>query len=116
MKNLMKVGIMILATGALALAEDYSGKLIDANCSAAANPQSSSNSAAKNATESCAPTAQTKSFAVETSSGKVYKLDAEGNRKAEQLVKENPTVSNVTVSGSMESNGSMLKVQSINLR
>ena len=114
MTSILKVGIMVLATAALALAEDYSGKLIDANCSAAANPQS--NSAAKNAAESCAPTAQTKAFAVETTSGKVIKLDAEGNKKAEQLVKENPTASNVTVSGSMEQNGSMLKVQSINLR
>lgn len=109
MKRVTTSFIALLATATLGLAADYSGKLIDANCSAAQNPSPDSKALAQ-----CAPTSQTKSFAVQTADGKVIKLDSDGNKKAEEALKSDPTKTDVTVSGSM--NGQMLKVDSINLR
>lgn len=60
---------------ALALAESFSGNLLDAGC------YEKSKTAA-----SCEATAMTTSFALDVS-GKVYKLDGSGNSKASEALK-----------------------------
>lgn len=63
----------VLAT--LALAENFSGRLIDASCTD------------KQKTETaCEPGATTTAFAIDVA-GKVYKLDATGNEKAVEALK-----------------------------
>jgi hypothetical protein len=57
-----------------AFAESWTGKLIDASCHA------------QKATDPCAPTAATTSFAL-NANGKVYNLDAAGNSKAAAALK-----------------------------
>jgi hypothetical protein len=69
--------LITLAAGfsALALAESWSGNLLDATCY----------DKAKSA-ESCEATTMTTSFAIDVS-GKVYKLDEAGNSKATAALK-----------------------------
>lgn len=111
MKRLISIGVILFATAAMGLAESWTGKLIDANCEAQATSQA--NPGATPAA-SCTPTAATKDFAVQTADGKVYKLDKAGNSKAAAAMKNDPTKTDVMVSGSL--NGQMLKVDSIDLR
>lgn len=96
-------------TAGLALAESWSGKLIDANCKA-----SGSSSQSQNESATCAPTASTKVFAIQTPDGKVYRLDNSGNSKAEEMIKKDPNRTNVTVNGTLE--GQMVKVDSLSER
>ena len=98
--TLQLLGLFALAS-ALAFAESWSGRLVDAAC----HEQSQGKAA------SCAPTAKTTSFGIQTSDGKVYKLDAAGNAKAMQVVKAGKPDTEVTISGAM--NGETVKVDSI---
>jgi hypothetical protein len=103
----------LCVASALALAETWTGKLIDASC---ADQQ-------KNA--ACAPSASTSSFALQTA-GKVLKLDAEGNKKASAALKESNSEANrakdpnapaemtATVTGALS--GEEIKVESIQVR
>jgi hypothetical protein len=72
--------IRVLAIGgiftALALAETWSGTLVDATCAAG-----------KKASSECTPTATTSSFALILADGKTAKLDAAGNSKAADALK-----------------------------
>jgi hypothetical protein len=104
----MKVGIIVLAAAALGLADSWSGKLIDANC------KPDPNSSSKDSSPSCAPTPSTRVFAIQTADGKVFRLDNAGNTKAAAALKEDPTKTSVTVSGSLD--GQMVKVDSIDLQ
>jgi hypothetical protein len=70
---LLTLSMMTLAS--LAFAESWSGKLIDSSCY---EKQQSATG--------CDATSATKSFALEAS-GKVYKLDASGNKKAGAALK-----------------------------
>ena len=66
----------ILALGSvMAFAETFTGRLLDASC---ASQQSSAD---------CTPTATTAAFAIQVS-GKLLKLDADGNTKAAAALKE----------------------------
>jgi hypothetical protein len=107
MNLITKVGIIALATAALGLAESWTGKLIDGNCKPEPNASKESPSA------SCAPTASTKVFAIQTADGKVFRLDNAGNMKAAAALKNDPSKTSVTVSGSLD--GQMVKVDSIDL-
>lgn len=98
--TLQLLGLFTLAS-ALAFAESWSGRLVDAAC----YEQSQGKAA------SCAPGAKTTSFGIQTSDGKVFKLDASGNTKAMQLVKTGKPDAEVTISGAM--NGETVKVDSI---
>jgi|SRR5579872_1948958 len=65
---------------ALACAESFSGRLIDASCAdQPKQPQAEAQPA-------CQPTSTTMVFAIDNS-GKVYKLDATGNTKAVEALK-----------------------------
>ncbi len=111
MKRFMQIALIVCATSTLGLAESWTGKLVDANCknqaSSPANPETA-------ATASCAPTASTKDFAIQTADGKVYKLDRSGNSKAAAAMKSDPTKTDITVNGSLE--GQTLKVDTLDLR
>jgi hypothetical protein len=115
MRTIATLGLAFGMFAAIGYADKYTGKLIDASC----HDQSQKNPAdAKQNSElaSCAATASTTSFAIQTSDGKVYKLDASGNAKAATAMKGNPDNKNATatVSGTME--GQTVKVDSISVR
>jgi hypothetical protein len=123
MKRLATLGIALCFAGALTYAANLNGKLVDADCwsksSQAAAPETA-NKSQKDVAQSCAPTAATKSFALEVSKGKIYKLDAEGNSKAAAAMQNGSFKADhdgdihVTVSGTTE--GENVKVDSINGR
>jgi hypothetical protein len=77
----MKRTVSLLAVAAafstLALAADWSGKLIDATCNDSKDQMK---------TASCDASGTTTSFALDVA-GKVYKLDAAGNTKASAALK-----------------------------
>jgi len=115
MRTISKLGLALGMFAAIGYAENYTGKLIDASC----HDQSQKNPAdAKQNSDlaSCAATASTTSFAIQTSDGKVYKLDASGNAKASTALKGNPDNKNATatVSGTMD--GQTVKVDSISVK
>jgi len=53
-------------------------------------------------------------FAIQTADGKVFRLDNPGNMKAAAALKEDPSKTNVTVSGSLD--GQLVKVERIDLQ
>ena len=69
MRKVCTLSAILVFASALAYAETFTGKLFDAGC------------VEQHKTEACAPTAETTSFAIQ-SSGKLLKLDADGNRKS----------------------------------
>lgn len=78
MRILCKVGILFLALAGLALAETYTGVLIDAAC------------AAQEKNAPCSPTASTTAFALLVAGQakpQTLKLDPAGNQKAAALLK-----------------------------
>jgi hypothetical protein len=105
MKNIIRVGLIVLATAGLSLADSWSGELVAARCMQ--EPYASK----AQPLEGCSPTSDTKVFAVRTADGKIYKLDEEGNRKALAALKEDRKLTNITVVGSL--NGETVQVQSI---
>ena len=109
-RTLLSFGVLMFAA-ALAYAETWTGRLLDANC------------ATRQTTAPCAPTSSTTGFAVEVN-GKILKLDSEGNKKAAEAFKSynsgaerakepNSQYSQVTatVNGTMK--GNQIKVDSI---
>ena len=115
MKTIAKLGLALGVFAAMSYAENWTGKLIDAAC----HDKSQQNPAESKQTSdlaSCDATAATTSFAIQTSDGKVYKLDASGNAKAATALRGNPDnkTPTATVSGSME--GQTVKVDSISVR
>jgi len=75
MRRIFALSAVLLFMSALAFAETYTGKLVDARC---AEQQKSA---------ACSPTASTAAFAIQVS-GKMLKLDADGNKKAAEALKE----------------------------
>jgi hypothetical protein len=115
MKTTAKLALALGAFAAMSYAENWTGKLIDASC----HDKSQQNPAdAKKGGDlsSCEATASTSSFAIQTSDGKVYKLDAAGNAKASTALKGNPAnkTPSATISGAME--GQTVKVDSISVQ
>jgi hypothetical protein len=74
MRRILTLGAAALFVSALAFAETYSGKLVDAPC------------AQLQKDAACSPTASTAAFAIQVS-GKTFKLDADGNKKAADALK-----------------------------
>jgi hypothetical protein len=75
MRKLLSTIGLVAVFAALALAENWSGRLIDASCT---NQQKGQNA--------CQPTSTTTTFAI-ASAGHVYKLDDSGNMKAAEALK-----------------------------
>jgi hypothetical protein len=115
MKTIAKLGLVAGTFAAMGYAEDWTGKLIDASCRDRSQ-QNPADSKQNGDLATCAATASTTSFAIQTSDGKVYKLDASGNAKASTALKGNPDNKNATatVSGTMD--GQTVKVDSISVR
>jgi hypothetical protein len=114
MRKLYLLCASISLTAGLALAEDWTGRLIDASCYA-------QNKTAK----PCDASASTASFLLDVN-GKVYKLDAAGNAKAAAAIKNRADRSaapgatsagpvNAKVAGSMEGSDS-IKVDQIEVQ
>lgn len=111
MRRILTLGAALLFVSALAFAETYTGKLVDAAC------------AEQQKDAACTPTASTAAFAIEAS-GKMLKLDAAGNKKAAAALKESnsgaerakdPNAANGQVTATIQGtlNGDELKVDSI---
>jgi len=115
MKTIATLGLALGVFAGLGYAEDWTGKLIDASCHDRSQ-QNPADSKENRDLASCAATASTTSFAIQTSDGKVYKLDASGNAKASTALKGNPAnkAPSATISGSMD--GQLVKVDSISVR
>jgi hypothetical protein len=97
---------------ALAVAETWSGSLVDASCTAE-----------KKSGAECAPTSSTSSFALVLADGKIVKLDAAGNTKAADALKNSADRSKdpdkkaavrASVTGSMS--GDMIQVESLEVK
>jgi len=113
MRRVFTLSLFLVFASALALAETWTGKLVDAAC---ADHQ-------KN--EACTPTAATTSFAI-VAADKMLKLDAEGNKKAIAALKtsnngadraKDPSAApevTATVNGTLA--GDQIKVESIEVR
>jgi hypothetical protein len=117
MKTIAKLGFALSLFGALGYAETWNGKLVDAAChdkSQNAQPPADTKQSATLA--SCAASASTTSFAIQTADGKIYNLDATGNSKAATALRGNPDnkAPIATVSGSME--GQTVRVDSISVQ
>jgi hypothetical protein len=112
MKTIAKLGLVLCLAAAFSYADSWTGKLIDAPC----HDRSLQPGQSKSSAESCVATTTTTSFAIETSDGKVYKLDASGNAKAASVLRGNPDAKepSVTISGSMD--GQTVKVDSIDMK
>jgi 3-deoxy-D-arabino-heptulosonate 7-phosphate (DAHP) synthase len=115
MKTIAKLGLALGVFAAMGYAESWTGKLIDAACHERSQ-QNPADSKQKSELAACDASASTTSFAIETSDGKVYKLDASGNAKASTALRGNPDNKNpmATVSGTMD--GQTVKVDSISVR
>jgi hypothetical protein len=113
MQRFLTLGAMLAIGSALALAETFTGTLVDASC---AQQQKDS---------PCTPSASTSSFALQVS-GKLLKLDADGDRKAADAMKQSgssadrakdptaPAPVSATIQGTMS--GDQLKVESIQVQ
>jgi 3-deoxy-D-arabino-heptulosonate 7-phosphate (DAHP) synthase len=114
MKTTAKLALALGAFAMMSYAESWTGKLIDSSCHD--RSQQNPAEAKKGADASCDASASTTSFAIQTSDGKVYKLDASGNAKASTALRGNADNKNptATVSGTME--GQTVKVDSISVR
>ncbi len=113
----MRKVITIMGTAAifaaLALAENWSGRLIDASCT---DRQKADNA--------CQPSSTTTTFALDTA-GHVYKLDEAGNAKAVLALKEradrltdpnSPGKNTVVVKISGTKDGDIIKVDTLDVQ
>ena len=110
MRSILIATACAVLFAAVCLAETFKGKLIDASC---AEQQQSAGT--------CSPTPSTTAYAIDVS-GKVYRLDADGNMKAAEAVKSRASDPNAvaksdikaTVKGTLD--GATLKVESIEVQ
>jgi len=113
MRRILTLGTALLVVSAMAFAETYTGKLVDAGCAAQQQKDAA-----------CNPTTNTTAFAIQVSGGNMLKLDANGNAKAADALKQSnnsadrakdPTAADnqvmATVKGTL--NGDEIKVESI---
>lgn len=114
MLRMITLSAVLIVASAVAFGETFTGKLVDAAC------------AAQQANAACAPTASTTSFAIQVS-GKMLKLDADGNQKASDALKasntsadraKDPNAQDGQVMAKVEGtlSGEELKVQTIQIQ
>ncbi len=110
MRRLLILTGLAVVGAALATADSYTGQLLDASCYAHAK-----------SAKTCAATPSSSEFLLEAS-GKLYKLDPDGNAKAVEALKSHEPATpgteagpvNAKVNGSME--GDILHVDTIDLQ
>jgi hypothetical protein len=109
MRRFLTVFGFVTVFAALALAENFTGRLIDASCANEAKPAA------------CQPSSATTAFAVQ-SAGKVYMLDEAGNAKAAEALKSradrssdpnSPAGSAVIVKITGTKDGNVIKVDTL---
>jgi hypothetical protein len=105
MKTIAKLGLALCLTGAFSYGAIWRGaKLLDASCY-------DQNGKVRHEGSMCAPTASTMNFAFETRSGKIYKMDALSNEKAEKAFQDGVVKANrygdyrARITGKRESSG-----------
>ena len=113
MRKLISTIGLVAVFAALALAENWSGRLIDASCT---DQQKNQNA--------CQPTATTTAFAI-ASGTHVYKLDDTGNMKAAEALKnradraadpDSPGKNVVAVKVSGTKDGDTIKVETLEVQ
>ncbi len=112
MRTIPRLAGLLCMTGAMCFAATWRGaSLLDARCY-------DQHGKVSHVARMCAPTASTTNFAMESESGKIYKLDSQSNRMAEQAF-ENSVIQpdrhgvyHATVTGEREQ-GSFVAVSSI---
>jgi hypothetical protein len=113
MRKLLALCGLVAVFSFLAMAEDYTGHLLDANCYA----QSKS-------AKGCDATGNTTQFIL-SSSGKVYKLDDAGNAKAADAMKgradrsadpSHPATGPVNAKATGMADGDTLKIETIQVQ
>ena len=116
MRTIAKLGLTLGAFAILSYADTWSGKLLDAACVERTRENPERNSTKTGNPPTCVASKSTGAFALQTSDGKVYKLDPAGNSKAATAVRGNPDNDSpeADVSGARE--GEILKVDSISVR
>ena len=116
MKIIAKLGIALGMFATMSYADSWSGKLLDAGCVERNQQNPDRNSKKTGNPPTCVASTSTGAFALQTSDGKVYKLDSAGNSKAATALRGNPDNKSpeADVSGAME--GDVLKVDSISVR
>jgi hypothetical protein len=96
MRKILVLGASLALFSVMALAESWSGTLVDATC-AMQNQQSQSGQSsqpdqggmgASSSAATCAPSSTTTAFALRTSSGQTYQLDDAGNAKVITAMKD----------------------------
>jgi len=115
-RNTAKLGLALGAFAVLSYGDTWSGKLLDAACVERSQQNPDRNSTKTGNPPTCVASTSTGAFALQTSDGKVYKLDPAGNSKAATALRGNPDNKSpeADVAGAME--GQILKVDSISVR
>jgi len=115
MKTIGKFGAMLCFGAVLSYGATWTGKLMDATCYDTQKSQKPH----EDFTKVCAPTAATTDFAIQTTAGKVYKVDSSGNSALADdirkgvLKKDHDGDIHATVNGSLK--GDVVTVNSVNL-
>ena len=118
----MRLAVLFCLTSGLALAETWSGALVDARCYAAKERNSNPGNEDYNVNRDrdqeiryCSPGSGTKAFAVVEEDGRSLTLDANGNSKAAELVRTSAKSSPLVVAVGGEWIDHTVKVESISL-
>lgn len=114
----MRFALILLFTSTLASAQSWSGYLVKSSCYR--NDQTNTNKYATTAdrdmtmvVKQCSPNANTKSFALVLSDWSSLKLDAAGNAKAAEVVRNSGSASPLQVTVTGDRTSKQLKVASI---
>src|SRR5436309_3417189 len=124
MKTIVKLAIP-LSLAVASYAENWNAKLLDASCYDKSSPttqagQTTDKKSREAMSKNCAPTASTTAFAIQTTGGKVYKLDPDGNTKAAAAMQggtlkpDHDGDVHATVAGTLQ--GDSVKVDSVMAR
>jgi len=73
MKTIQRLGIIFCVGAAFSYAETWTAKVLDASCYDA---QKATTKSSEDLARACAPTESTANFAIQTTSGKVYRVGA----------------------------------------
>src|SRR5580704_3023907 len=90
MRSTAKLWLVLSVFAVLSYGDTWSGKLLDADCVERSRQNPDRNSSKTGNPPTCVASKTTSAFALQTSDGKVYKLDPAGNSKAATALRGNP--------------------------
>ena len=117
MKTIGKLQILLSLGAAFSYGEVWSAKVLDASCYD--SRKATEHKSSENLARKCAPTASTTDFAIQTSDGKVYKVNSSGSAEFAKdirdgvLKKDHDGDIHANVTGSRE--GETVNVTTINV-